>query len=253
MTKKYEKFTLRNVSYETRAEDGGKKYVRGIIPYNSQSEDLGGYKEVISNTAFNKTLSDKSEVRALFNHDTSKILGSTKSGTLILESTSEGLVCDVLLPNTTYANDLYEIMSRGDCNTMSFGFYDIKHEDKGQLRTLKEVKLQEVSMGVIFPAYAETNSQAYLRTFLRRTNMALDMEAINNLFEKYNTDPTSLSDEDKTLLKDFVKTISAIYEPTPAPEDDAKAAEAAKAEADALETLKKEADALELENEISTI
>jgi HK97 family phage prohead protease len=163
MKNKIEKFTIRGINYETRSDDSGKRYIRGIIPYNSKSEDMGFY-EIISPSAFNKTLSDGADVKALFDHSSSRVLGSTRAGTLRLESTHDGLVCDCELPNTTYANDLYEVVSRGDVSTMSFGFSPVKYEDKGNTRTLKEVKLYEVSFGVSFPAYAETQSMVMKRS-----------------------------------------------------------------------------------------
>lgn len=156
-------FNIRSVSYDVRHNDEGKNYIRGIIPYNSKSEDMGFF-EIISPSAFNKTLSDGADVKALLDHSSSKVLGSTRSGTLTLESVDEGLLCECELPNTTYANDLYEVLKRGDVTTMSFGFSPIKYEDKGNIRTLNEVKLYEVSFGVSFPAYAETNSEVYKRS-----------------------------------------------------------------------------------------
>lgn len=158
-------FDIKSVSYDVRSTEEGKTFIRGIIPYNSKSEDMGFY-EIISPSAFNKSLADGVDVKALLDHSSSKVLGSTRSGTLKLESVDEGLLCECELPNTTYAKDLYEVLKRGDVRTMSFGFSPVKYEDKGNIRTLNEVKLYEVSFGVSFPAYAETNSEVYKRSLL---------------------------------------------------------------------------------------
>jgi HK97 family phage prohead protease len=158
---KREKRKLSFKDIEIRSTDNeGKRFIEGIIPYNSKSIPIWGTTEIIGRTAFNKTLSDKSEVRALWNHNDNYILGNTKAETLLLENTDTGLICRCELPNTSYANDLYEIIDRGDVKTMSFGFTPIKWEenDKGKLRTLKEVQLHEVSFGVTFPAYQERTS-----------------------------------------------------------------------------------------------
>lgn len=141
----------------------GKKRVRGIIPYNQKSEFMGFY-EIISETAFNKTLNDGKNVVALLNHDTSKVLGSVRSGTLKLESTSEGLFVDCELPETSYGKDLYETIKRGDVNNLSFGFVPVKSVEKDDIRYLTEVRLEEVSFGVPFPAYPSTDSVAFIRS-----------------------------------------------------------------------------------------
>jgi phage head maturation protease len=59
-------------------EKEGKKHIEGIIPYDSKSVPMWGMVEIIDRTAFNKTLKDETEVRALWNHNDSYILGSTK-------------------------------------------------------------------------------------------------------------------------------------------------------------------------------
>jgi len=182
----------------------GKKIVEGIIPYNSKSVPMWGTVELIDKTAFNKTLADKSEVRALLNHDDSKILGSTKAETLILENSDNGLLCRCELPNTSYANDLFEVINRGDVKTMSFGFTPIKwlEDDKGKSRTLKEVQLHEVSFGVTFPAYKETSSIVYMRG-LEKNN--IDIEKLNETLEK-----EELKDDDKIIIQNTVNSLNSI-------------------------------------------
>jgi HK97 family phage prohead protease len=203
MKKEKRKLTFKNLSIRSE-ENEGKKFIEGIIPYNSKSVPMWGVTEIIDRAAFNKTLKDKSEIRALFNHNDSFILGSTKSGTLNLENTDDGLICRCELPNTSYANDLWEIVSRGDVKTMSFAFRPIKWQDaeNGKLRTLKEVQLEEVSYGVTFPAYPETNSQTYMRGFMKRK---IDIETINEILEK-----EELTEEDVTALQEVVNTLTTI-------------------------------------------
>jgi HK97 family phage prohead protease len=204
MSKK-EKRKLSFKDIEIRSsEKEGKKYVEGLIPYNSKSVPMWGTTEIIDRTAFNKTLADNSEVRAMWNHNDSHILGNTKSNTLVLENTDTGLICRCELPNTSYANDLYEIIERGDVKTMSFGFNPIKWEDSenGKLRTLKEVQLLEVSYGVTFPAYPETTSLTYLRGL---KEMNIDVEKLNEILEK-----EELLDEDKAFIKEVIEILNGI-------------------------------------------
>jgi HK97 family phage prohead protease len=199
--------TFKNLQIRSNETDG-KKYIDGIIPYNSKSVPMWGITEIIDRTAFNKTLADKAEVRAFINHDDSKILGNTKSGTLVLENTDDGLICKCELPNTTYADDLFEIISRGDVNTMSFGFMPIKWLDNGQTRTLKEVKLEEVSFGVTFPAYSETFSQTAMRGLKKTMKIikrTIDFEALNAILEK-----EELTEDDIKQLEDLVASINEV-------------------------------------------
>jgi HK97 family phage prohead protease len=216
--KEKRKLSFKNL--EIRADNNdGKKYIEGIIPYNSRSVSMWGITEVIDRTAFSKTLKENAEIKAFWNHDDSLILGNTKSGTLVLDNTDDGLNCRCELPNTSYANDLYEIITRGDVTTMSFGFIPIKWQDteNGKLRTLKEVKLEEVSFGVTNPAYPETNSQTYMRGFKR---MKIDYEKLNTLLEK-----EELTDDEIVELQDIVNSINSIIEKNKPQEEEEEAAE----------------------------
>jgi HK97 family phage prohead protease len=214
----------RNIAFKNleirSTEKEGKKFIEGIIPYDSRSVPMWGITEIIEKNAFNKTLKDNSEIRALWNHNDSFVLGSTKSGTLDLEDTDEGLICKCELPNTSYANDLFAIVERGDVRTMSFGFSPVKQEDSnnGKLRILKEVKLDEVSFGVMYAAYPETNSKTYLRGFKR---MKIDIESINEILEK-----EELGEEDVAVLQEVVTTLTnLIKENSPEKKDEAARAE----------------------------
>jgi HK97 family phage prohead protease len=218
MKREKRNITFKNLEIRSEEKDG-KKHIEGIIPYDSKSVPIWGVTEIIDRTAFNKTLKDKNEVRAFWNHDDSMILGNTKSGTLELEDSEDGLMCRCELPNTSYANDLYEIVSRGDVKTMSFGFRPVKWQDSenGKLRTLKEVQLEEVSFGVTYAAYPETNSVTYMRGFMKRK---IDIEAINEILEK-----EELTDEDVTVLKEAVDTLNKLINANEPQEDEAARAE----------------------------
>ncbi|MCB5640427.1 HK97 family phage prohead protease, partial [Erysipelatoclostridium ramosum] len=70
-----------------------------------------------------------SEIKALWNHDTSRPLGSTKTDTLRFNmGDTTGLNYDIDLPNNTWGNDVRESVKRGDVDGSSFGFICL--EDK---------------------------------------------------------------------------------------------------------------------------
>ena len=205
--KKKEKLMFKNLELRAETKEGGKKFITGIIPYNSRSLPMWGTTEIIAPTAFNKTLSDGADIRALYNHDDSKLLGSTRNGTLVLDNTETGLICRVELPNTSYADDAFEIINRGDTKNLSFGFIPIKYEDdaKGKTRTLTEVQLLEVSYCVAFPAYPETNSITFIRGFMKRN---INIEALNEVLEK-----DILEDTDKQTIKQTIDSLSGLIKP----------------------------------------
>ena len=151
---------------EARAAGDGKMYLDGMIPFNSDSEDLGGFIERIDPTAFNQTLSRGSNVYAFWAHCDEDVLASTDAGSLALSVDPVGLRFSVDL--RADCADKFAAVQRGDVVGVSFGFICQKEEwdfnAEPALRTLKEVQLLEVSPGVAFPAYPGAQSAAALRS-----------------------------------------------------------------------------------------
>lgn len=146
----------------TLKPDGG-KLVGYAAVFGPLSEDLGGFRERVAPGAFDASLEDDTDIRALVDHDTSKVIGRRSSGTLRVATDERGLRVEIDLPNTTYANDLRELMSRGDVSQMSFAFlvqpdgekWEGRDENGVRIRTLTNVQLIEVSV-VTIPAYPDT-------------------------------------------------------------------------------------------------
>jgi HK97 family phage prohead protease len=162
----------RSFATELRTEQSaGKTYLVGrAASYNTLSHDLGGWRELIEPGAFDDALAD-SDLDCLhtLNHDPSKILGRTLSGTTKLTSDSRGLSYRTLLPDVSYARDAAELCKRGDLSQSSFAFQvDPDDEDWTEtddpdnpgvrcgLRTISRVaRLFDVAT-VASPAYPET-------------------------------------------------------------------------------------------------
>jgi len=153
---------------ETRKAENGAMFIDGILPYNSRSEEMWGFVEVIAPGAFKRTLNNGTDVFAFWSHDDSKILGSRKASTLTFSDEADGLHFSVELRDTAVAEDYFQTVARGDCNGVSFAFFaELEEWDsraEPMVRTLKEVRLLEVSPGVAFPAYPGAQSDAARRS-----------------------------------------------------------------------------------------
>jgi HK97 family phage prohead protease len=144
---------------EVRQEDGTMS-IRGVAAVIGQeSQDLGGFVEVIEEGAFDEALL-VSDVRALYNHDANYVLGRTKSGTLTLEARADGLHYEVRnLPESR--RDVYELIQRGDVSGNSFAFTVErdrweKRTDGRQLRRIEKVRELFDVGPVVYPAYTQT-------------------------------------------------------------------------------------------------
>jgi HK97 family phage prohead protease len=120
--------------------------------------NIGNFRERIERGAFSDSLRSGRDVLCLADHDPSRVLGRTRSGTLRLSETAEGLDFQVDLPDTQAANDLLSLAERGDVGGCSFGFVVPAGGDEwaGDLRSLKKIDLHEVSIIAAHPAYPGT-------------------------------------------------------------------------------------------------
>jgi HK97 family phage major capsid protein/HK97 family phage prohead protease len=127
--------------------------------FNSLSEPFFGFRERVMPGAFAKSVSEKDDVRALVDHDPSKILGRTRAGTLTLEEDKHGLRFSILPPDTQAGRDIKESIRRNDVTQMSFAFTTRTDrwltEDEVEIRELVDVRLFDVSV-VTYPAYEDT-------------------------------------------------------------------------------------------------
>jgi len=141
---------------ELRADEDKKTLHGYAAKFDSLSVPLFGFREKIRKGAFADSIK-KNNIRALWNHNTDLVLGSTKNGTLQLEEDQRGLKFELDLPDTQAGRDAAVSVSRRDVDGMSFSFEAKKQEwdesnDKNVIRTLIEVDVKEISP-TAFPAY----------------------------------------------------------------------------------------------------
>lgn len=128
-------------------------------PYDVGNIAKWGFREIIAPGAFAAAIAEQQDVRALWNHDESQVLGRTRSGTLKLAEDARGLAVEIALPDTQLGRDLGELVRRGDVSQMSFGFV-VREETWGtvdgvDVRRITRADLFDVSP-VTYPANVNT-------------------------------------------------------------------------------------------------
>lgn len=156
--------------FRAAGEDGEPKYLEGyFIRFNEEAELWPGYFEQIAPESIDDTIGSQ-DIRALFDHDTAKVLGRTANQTLELRKDEQGVYGKILInDDDPEALSIYAKVSRGDVSSASFGFYidDEKMAKPGDGTyhdTIRSLTLLEVSV-VTFPAYPTTQIDARKRDF----------------------------------------------------------------------------------------
>lgn len=157
----------KTADFRAATEEGGKKFLSGyFIRFNEETQLYRGQFETVAPEAIPDDIADQ-DIRALFDHDTGKVLGRTSAGTMTLRKDDKGLFGTVEInDDDPEALSIYAKVKRGDVSQASFGFYirdqKVEKRDDGWHNTLTDVDLFEVSV-VAFPAYETTEIGARSR------------------------------------------------------------------------------------------
>lgn len=150
-----------NNEVEIREADG-KNYITGYgILFNSESQDLGGFTEIIEPSALRDA--DMTDVVGRAEHTNSMLLGRTSSGTMTLEIDERGVKYSIEVPNTTAGKDTLEYIRRGDMKGSSFAFSGVKdtwekRENGVHKRTITGIRKIHDIGPVVNPAYLDTTA-----------------------------------------------------------------------------------------------
>ncbi len=199
--------------FEVREEADGMHLTGYAARFNEASEPLP-FREYIAPGAFKRSLQSRNDVKLLWNHDSSTVLGSTRSGTLKLTEDAQGLRVSATLPETQAGRDAKVLINRGDVTGFSFGFTvpsggDSWNED-GSERTLNAVRLMEVSTGVAFPAYPTTNGTALVRGWDKVAERAnVDADALADALLKIESGE-DISSDDRQLITTVLDKLSPV-------------------------------------------
>ena len=146
----------------------GRKVFGTAIVFNSWSEDLGGFRELIKPDALTQEILDKSDIIACLNHNQEDYMMARSrngQGSLKLMLNEKGLDFEFDAPQTAKGDEVLEYISRGDINACSFCFTLPSEggcrwykDENGELRReiLKFDRIYDISI-VARPAYAETS------------------------------------------------------------------------------------------------
>lgn len=157
-----------NIDMEVRSVGGGLEFRGYAAVFNQWSEDLGGFREVIAPGAFTRSLNGAKnggrDIKMFLNHDQRVVLGSTRAKTLRLSEDERGLLAEATLPDNEWGRPVRDAVVRGDVSSMSFGFaidkpgvHDSWTPDHKE-RTLRDIRLFEVSPVTGWPAYPSTDA-----------------------------------------------------------------------------------------------
>ncbi len=192
--------------FEVREDGDGMTLTGYAARFNEPSEPLP-FIERIKPGAFKRSINSRNDIKLLWNHNTDMVLGSTRAGTLTLKEDEIGLRVVATLPDNTWGRDAKVSIQRGDVTGFSFGFTVPAGGDSwsadGTERTLKSVRLLEVSTGVAFPAYPSTNGTAQVR-------------GLDKVAERNNIDADALADallkieDGQTISKDEAEMVSRV-------------------------------------------
>jgi uncharacterized protein len=203
--------------FEVREDGDGMTLSGYAAKFNEPSEPLP-FIERIKPGAFKRSINSRNDIKLLWNHNTDMVLGSTRAGTLTLKEDEVGLRVMALLPDTSFGRDARVSIARGDVTGFSFGFTVPAGGDSwssdGSERTLKSVRLMEVSTGVAFPAYPSTNGTAQVRGLdkvAERNN--IDADALADALLKIE-DGQTISVDEAAMLSRVINDLSPDEEVT---------------------------------------
>jgi HK97 family phage prohead protease len=128
--------------------------------------NIGGrFNEKVIRGAFTKTLATRADILALVDHDATKLLGRTTSGTLRLAEDARGLAFEIDVPETQLGRDMLTMAARNDLGGMSIGFHATSESwPTPDTRELRAIDLVEISIAQAWPAYSGTEIALRNRT-----------------------------------------------------------------------------------------
>ena len=166
---------------ERRLLDGhmvtsGRRLVGHAARFGVPTRIDGEFTETIYRGAFKRSLKANPDILGVIDHDMTRLLGRTRSGTLRLREDDLGLAFEIDVPDTQTGRDVLALAERGDLGGMSFGFRvppgGEEWNSSRSERMLRTIDLVEVSVISSFPAYPNTSVSARSRHGSERSDLS---------------------------------------------------------------------------------
>ena len=150
--------TERRAGLEYRAD--GRRLVGYAATFGTEAR-IGTFTETIRPGAFRASLLSGRDILGLVDHDPSRLLARTGSGTLRLSEDARGLSFEIDVPDTALGRDILTLAERRDLGGMSFGFIATNEAWPARdRRELRAADLLEISIVQAHPAYSQTTVSA---------------------------------------------------------------------------------------------
>ncbi|WP_258832397.1 phage major capsid protein [Peribacillus frigoritolerans] len=161
------KMELRFNKTDIQTNEDGSMTVSGYVNKTETKSNMLGrnqkFKEVIKRGAWQRAIDNAKEIHFLAEHDNTKILASTRNGSLELREDDQGLYMEATISPTSWGKDYHQLIKDGILQNMSFGFRSVKDAWRNMgshfERTVNELELFEVSV-VRDPAYSNSTISA---------------------------------------------------------------------------------------------
>lgn len=152
------------VGYNARSEVRGRTVYGLLVPYLVPTAGIEEFRaEQFERGSFTEALkmTEPSPV-ALWDHNTSALLGRSASGTLRMRDSRDGVMYEIDLPDTSLGRDIEALARRDDIGGASVGFYegDFDFRDTALGRTATHTRVDRIRDAslVALPAYAGTTT-----------------------------------------------------------------------------------------------
>jgi Escherichia/Staphylococcus phage prohead protease len=228
---------------ELEERDGGMPLLKGhAAVFNSMSEDLGFFREIIRPGAFSDVIGAP-DIVCLANHNVDRLIASVRSGSLQLAEDKRGLYMEADPNDTTICRDVVAEVRRRDMNGQSFSF-DIlsdswRMENGVQVREVIKLERMYDVGPVVFPAYPATDVSA--RNLMAKNGV--DVEGFSSALVK-QVRGLDLSAADRDIFKRAIAILQLATEDRQEPEP--PSAETAPSEAWRVAHLRRRLDLLTL-------
>lgn len=214
---------MKEIRLNNKISTDSRKVSGYAVVFNSLSEDLGGFREIILPSAITQETINNSDIIFLLDHkqDRGILARSTKGeGSLRLSVDDKGLYFEFEAPNTALGDELLEGLKRHDYSKCSFAFVvgedEYKKDNNGNvIRTIKSIRQLYDCSVVVNPAYEETSvtvDERGLQKFLEDNNSNIDINNMAKINKRSKRSNEEILEEIKSLMAEMEETEERVEE-----------------------------------------